>query len=63
MAMAQKKKKPQISQKRASLMGVARVVTVRGRVARSAACMVDHGFSFQVRTWRLRAWARIARCL
>ena len=40
MATAQKRKKTQISQKRARFMGVARCVTVSGRVARRAACIV-----------------------
>ena len=59
---AQKRKKPQTSQKRASFMGVARGVTVRGRLARRAACIVDQRFEFQIRALRRDTSRRIARC-
>ena len=50
------------SQKRASFIGMARDVTVRGRVARRAACMFDQRFEFQIRASRRDTMRRITRC-
>ena len=48
MAQAQNRKNPHISQKRASFMGVARGAVLRGRLARSVACMRKDGSGFRL---------------
>src|ERR1700757_2559014 len=45
---AHKRKKPEISQKRASFIGMVREVTRRGRDARRAACIGDQQFGFSL---------------